>query len=478
MKNTLQRQTASANRLGGSSTARGMTGMKNSAWGLVLLALTLALGACSPAAPAPVPAPVAPVTGTLQVNISGLPAGVAANVVVSGPDSFSQVLTQTTALNKLISGTYTFTINAVKPDSATFSDTGSPASLKFEASVGGSIALNYGCSSVKAPDATVDKIFQLDTRKADYTCADLAQLKRFEASPSFAAIADLEGLQYATGLTFLDLSFNRLSSLPAGIFDRLSNLQELILHNNRRSSQISTLPTGIFDKLTNLTRLDLSGNNIETLPPGIFDRLSKLTQLNLSNNGLKTLPDGFANLAALEQLELASNSLSALPASLVVKLPTLKGLSIHTNCFATQQNPIKAALATFKAQPLIADESPQQLGCPQKTITLSSLKAQLLSDNRTDPSQTDTVFLKISIDGVDQGDFGVGEKTLHPQETLSINKTLFVNTALKIEIFAKGSPNKSIGEAVLPIDADYAPGVNKFSLLGSGSVYVLTLDQQ
>lgn len=447
------------------------------------VALVLVLVAYSPAAPAPVsapvssPAPAAPVTGTLQVNISGLPAGVAANVEVNGPESFSQTLAQTTTLSKLKSGTYSFTLNAVKPDSATFSDSGSPASLSFEASVGGSVNLNYGCSSVKPPDATLDRLFQLDTGKANYTCADLAAIRRFESSPSFAPIANLEGLQYATGLTHLDLSFNGLSTFPAGVFDNLTNLSILNLQNNPRNSRLSTLPAGLFDQLTNLTRLNLSGNIIETLPAGVFDRLTKLTHLNLSRNILVALPDSFANLAALEELSLSDNRLSALPSSLVGKLPTLKALAVHFNCLATQQNPVKAALDTF-GRPLVRDEQPRE-GCPQKTINFSSLQARLLTDNRNAPNQTDTVLVRISIDGVAQGgfDFEIGERTLRPQETAAINKTLIVNSELKIEVFARGNPNKSIGEAVLPIDADYAPRINRFSLLGSGSVYVLTLNQ-
>jgi photosystem II stability/assembly factor-like uncharacterized protein len=47
-----------------------------------------------------------PGSGSLTVNVTGLPAGQRARVTVTGPDSFSQTLTETTTLTSLPSGTY------------------------------------------------------------------------------------------------------------------------------------------------------------------------------------------------------------------------------------------------------------------------------------------------------------------------------------------------------------------------------------
>ena len=49
---------------------------------------------------------------------------------------------------------------------------------------------------------------------------------------------------------------NQLSELPDGVFDNLTNLEELYLQNN----QLNDLPDGIFSRLTSLTTLDLNGN--------------------------------------------------------------------------------------------------------------------------------------------------------------------------------------------------------------------------
>lgn len=55
----------------------------------------------------------APVTGSLVVGITGLPTGVDADVVVSGPGGYSRTLTAGTTIANLAPGTYTITATAV-----------------------------------------------------------------------------------------------------------------------------------------------------------------------------------------------------------------------------------------------------------------------------------------------------------------------------------------------------------------------------
>ena len=64
-----------------------------------------------------------------------------------------------------------------------------------------------------------------------------------------------------------------MSSLPAGIFDRLAALEGVYLVNNR----LTSLPPGIFDKLTGLhSHLHLSRNRLYGLTRDhpLFDKLS------------------------------------------------------------------------------------------------------------------------------------------------------------------------------------------------------------
>ena len=77
--------------------------------------LVLLLAACNQ--PNPTPS-----TGTLQVNILGLPAGVNASANVTGTD-FAQALTATNTLNDRTPGSYTVAASNVSSGTATFAPT-------------------------------------------------------------------------------------------------------------------------------------------------------------------------------------------------------------------------------------------------------------------------------------------------------------------------------------------------------------------
>ncbi len=75
-------------------------------------------------------------TGNLLVTVSGLPAGSSADLVVSGPNGYSQAVSASQTLTSLAAGTYTVAANSVTVGSAVYS--GTPASQTV--SVGGSTA--------------------------------------------------------------------------------------------------------------------------------------------------------------------------------------------------------------------------------------------------------------------------------------------------------------------------------------------------
>ena len=91
---------------------------------LVLTALfTVLLGACR--------RNVAPVTGTLELTITGLPAGTEAAVSVTGPDGFLQTLTQSDSFVRLASGAYSVSAAPVTRAAETYTAavSGSPATV-------------------------------------------------------------------------------------------------------------------------------------------------------------------------------------------------------------------------------------------------------------------------------------------------------------------------------------------------------------
>ena len=71
-------------------------------------------------------------------------------------------------------------------------------------------------------------------------------------------------------------------TLPAGVFDSLTNLESLAFYG----AGLTSLPAGVFDKLTLLKYLKLENNpGLTSLPAGIFDKLLP-ARLTLSNTGL------------------------------------------------------------------------------------------------------------------------------------------------------------------------------------------------
>ena len=84
------------------------------------------------------------------------------------------------------------------------------------------------------------------------------------------------------------MNTGNLSSLPAGIFSGLNNLESLHLHTNN----LRSLPAGIFSGLNNLESLYLYNNNLSCLPslPSSLERLyvDSQTDNDIDDHGLPT----------------------------------------------------------------------------------------------------------------------------------------------------------------------------------------------
>ncbi|XP_025890413.1 p53-induced death domain-containing protein 1 [Nothoprocta perdicaria] len=147
-------------------------------------------------------------------------------------------------------------------------------------------------------------------------------------------------------LTHLDLSFNRLSTLPSCI-PHLRSLRVLLVNHNSLEAlpedfgclskltffsamrnQLKGLPRSI-GELAALQDLYLSENALEYLPEEVGN-LHSCTELDLSGNRLANIPDSLANLKCLRRLHLHSNLLVTVPASLA-SLPNLSRLDLQNN---------------------------------------------------------------------------------------------------------------------------------------------------
>ena len=124
-----------------------------------------------------------------------------------------------------------------------------------------------------------------------YSQADFAQITSLTATDG--QIQSIIGLQYATNLTRLNLTNNRIEEIGTGSTRFLpSSLTELYLADNANDSTAAVLALGsgatsYLSHMTGLTKLNLAGNDIAALGSGNTDYLpSSLTHLSLSRNSL------------------------------------------------------------------------------------------------------------------------------------------------------------------------------------------------
>ncbi|XP_055874290.1 slit homolog 2 protein-like isoform X2 [Biomphalaria glabrata] len=80
----------------------------------------------------------------------------------------------------------------------------------------------------------------------------------------------------------LDISYNKIVTLPAKIFSNLTQLSTLILSYNN----LQCIADSSFANMQNLRILSLHENNISTIPYGTFDSLKSLSHLALGGNPL------------------------------------------------------------------------------------------------------------------------------------------------------------------------------------------------
>lgn len=118
----------------------------------------------------------------------------------------------------------------------------------------------------------------------------------------------LEVLELADSLEALDLSNNKLSSIPKEI-SKLTKLKIAFFSYN----EFTTFPT-VFKELKNLYMLGLKGNQIEQFEEDILPL--SISWLILTDNRLTSLPDSMGKLTKLQKFPLAGNRLSELPRSM------------------------------------------------------------------------------------------------------------------------------------------------------------------
>jgi len=139
------------------------------------------------------------------------------------------------------------------------------------------------------------------------TSGELAGAQRLSLSENLTSFP-LEILTLADSLEILDLSNNKLTSLPAE-FAQLKKLKIIFASNNH----FETLPE-VLGQCVNLEMVGFKSNQINQVPGNALP--AKLRWLILTDNRIEVLPDTLGERPRLQKLALAGNLLTQLPVTL------------------------------------------------------------------------------------------------------------------------------------------------------------------
>lgn len=199
---------------------------------------------------------------------------------------------------------------------------GLPDFLIFAGSFGKTSPYGGDENDVRVPDANLRAVIADSlgkARDARISRAEMTTLTELRAHD--ADIKDLTGLQFATNLESLWLTYNPLSDLSP-ICD-LTSLKVFVLYGNT----IANLEP--LSGLANLTDVHLNDNRISDLSP--LAALTDLTSLTLGGNEISDVST-LANLMNLESLALFRNSISELSA--LSGLTNLIELELYENAIS------------------------------------------------------------------------------------------------------------------------------------------------
>ncbi|CAH2038556.1 unnamed protein product [Thlaspi arvense] len=159
---------------------------------------------------------------------------------------------------------------------------------------------------------------------------DLPMLQHLELAKNNLTGQISDDIASSTSLSFIDISFNHLSSLPSAIFSS-PNLQTFIATHDSLAGKI---PNQIQDR-PSLSVLDLSFNHFSGEIPERIASFEKLVSLNLKSNHLVgEIPEALAGMHMLAVLDLSNNSLTGnIPHNLGAS-PTLEMLNVSFNKLA------------------------------------------------------------------------------------------------------------------------------------------------
>lgn len=197
-----------------------------------------------------------------------------------------------------------------------------------------------------------------------------SSLRVKDADPTDSIFFSLEdALKTPDRVSELSLEGRMLKHFPIEILS-FKNLQRLNISYNR----INSLPINLFDKCNKLHVLQYAGNELQTPPAIVFH--PSLTVLDLSDNLLTEFPMAIRSCKKLQELDLHGNAISTYPIS-ADKLPSLKSLILSGNPL----NELGAWVLNQSALKILFIDNTKIVKLPAELCLMSSLRFLNIEEN-------------------------------------------------------------------------------------------------
>ncbi|XP_041837228.1 extracellular matrix protein 2 isoform X2 [Melanotaenia boesemani] len=184
-------------------------------------------------------------------------------------------------------------------------------------------------------------------------------------------------------LKSLSLEGNSISSIPAGAFNGIPNLEWINLKKNKLTS--AGIDAKAFKDLKMLRRLYLDGNLLETVPS---DLPPTLQELKISENNLRRIDENsFRDLSSLVILEMEGNVLSEgnIDPLAFAPLTQLSYLRLGRNHFRTVPQGLPKSLLELYLENNVIEEISETVFNRTSNLNVVSLRHNKLDETRIAP---------------------------------------------------------------------------------------------
>lgn len=161
-------------------------------------------------------------------------------------------------------------------------------------------------------------------------CTCLDKYGRHFAECSYKDLTEVPD-GFPLNVTTVSLSANKISLIPVGSFDNVTQMTSLWMAHN----EIISIEQGSLAPLVHLRNFDISHNRIVDFPWEDLQNLTGLQLLKMNHNEMVHLPrDAFSNLKDLRSLRLNNNKFITIAEGTFDGLVSLSYLQIYKNPFA------------------------------------------------------------------------------------------------------------------------------------------------